>query len=85
MKTLSDMELRQELKTIVAEIVEIDDFGDNDNFVTQLAVDSVMALEMVARIEKRYRIRIPEECFSQMKTLNAVITIVADILQPVNS
>ncbi len=82
---MSQTELHQELKTIVAEIVELDDFGDNDNFVTQLAVDSVMALEMVARIEKRYRIRIPEEQFSQMKTLNGVVTIVNDILQPVNS
>jgi acyl carrier protein len=82
---MSDMKLHQELKGLIAEIIEIDDFNDDDNFVTQLAVDSVMALEMVARIEKRYRIRIPEEQFAQMKTLNEVEKIVTGILQPVNS
>jgi len=82
---MSEMELHQELKVLIAEIIEIDDFNDDDNFVTQLAVDSVMALEMVARIEKRYRLRIPEDCFAQMKSLNEVTRIVTEILQPVNS
>lgn len=80
---MSDLKLRHELKAIIAEIIEVDDFTDTDDFVAQLGVDSVMALEMVARIEKRYRIRIPEERFEQMKTLNDVVRIVSGILQPV--
>jgi acyl carrier protein len=82
---MSEMELRNELKTIVAEIIEIDDFNDDDNFVTVLGVDSMLALEIVARIEKRYRIRIPEDRFPQMQTLNAVVGIITDIMVPVNS
>lgn len=82
---MSEVELRQQLKTIVTEIIEIDDFNDDDDFVTQLGVDSMLALEIVARIEKRYRIRIPEEDFAQMQTLNAVVRIIANILQPVSS
>lgn len=82
---MSDRKLHDELKAMVAEIIEIDDFGDDDNFVGQLGVDSMLALEIVARIERRYRIRIPEENFSQMQTLNAVVQMVADIMQPVNS
>lgn len=82
---MNEMELRNELKTIVAEIIEIDDFNDDDNFVTVLGVDSMLALEIVARIEKRYRIRIPEDRFAQMQTLNAVVGIITDIMQPVNS
>jgi acyl carrier protein len=82
---MSEMELHDQLKTLVAEIIEIDDFNDEDDFVSQLGVDSMLALEIVARIEKRYRIRIPEENFAQMQTLNAVIRIIADILQPVNA
>ena len=40
--------------------------------------------KIVARIEKRYRIRIPEENFSEIQTLNAVVQMVAGIMQPVN-
>ncbi|HEY5003512.1 MAG TPA: acyl carrier protein, partial [Ktedonobacteraceae bacterium] len=65
---MSKSELHDELKTLVADIIEIDEFGDDDNFVTQLGVDSVMALEIMARIEKNYHIRVPEDFFAQMKT-----------------
>jgi acyl carrier protein len=82
---MSETALRQELKALIAAIIEIDDFNDDDDFVTQLNVDSMLALEIVARIEKRYRIRIPEEGFTQMKTLNAVVLLVTEIMQPVNS
>jgi len=82
---MSELEMRHELKTLIEEVMELDNFGDDDNFVTELGMDSVMALEMVARIEKRYRIRIPEERFTQMKTLNDVVRIVAEILPLVKS
>ncbi len=82
---MSETQLHRELKTLVGEIIELDEFNDDDDFVTQLGVDSMLALEIVARIERRYRIRLPEESFAQMKTLNAVVGLVADILQPVNS
>jgi acyl carrier protein len=82
---MSKSELHDELKTLVADIIEIDEFGDDDNFVTQLGVDSVMALEIMARIEKNYHIRVPEDFFAQMKTLNEVVRITTEIMQPVNS
>ncbi len=82
---MSETQLHRELKTLVGEIIELDEFNDDDDFVTQLGVDSMLALEIVARIERRYRIRLPEESFAQMKTLNAVVGLVADILQPVSS
>jgi acyl carrier protein len=82
---MSKSELHDELKTLVADIIEIDEFGDDDNFVTQLGVDSVMALEIMARIEKNYHIRVPEDFFAQMNTLNEVVRITTEIMQPVNS
>lgn len=80
---MNETELRGDLRGLIAEVIEVEEFADDENFVTELAVDSVMALEMVARIEKRYRIRIPEEQFAQMKTLNEVVRIVEGLLQPV--
>ena len=80
-----DEKLQDELKAIIAKIIEIDDFNDDDNFATELGVDSMLALEIVARIEKRYRIRIPEEQFAQLQTLSETTRIVAEIRQPVKS
>lgn len=82
---MSELELHSEVKELIAEVIEIDDFNDDSNFVNELGVDSVIALEMVARLEKRYRIRIPEERFAEMITLNDVVRIVSSALQLVNN
>jgi acyl carrier protein len=82
---MSKQQLHDELKTLVADIIELDEFGDEDDFVTQLGVDSMLALEIVSRIERRYHLRIPEERFAQMKTLTAVVGIVSDLSAPVTS
>lgn len=82
---MDDQELRSELKGIIAEIIEEDTFNDDDNFVTNLGVDSMLALEIVARIEKHYRVRVPEERFAEMQTLNSVVNLISSLLQPVNS
>ncbi len=82
---MSEQELHSELKSIIAEIIEIEDFDDEANFMTELGVDSMLALEIFARIEKRYQVRIPEESFSQMQTLNSVVSVVQGIMQTVNS
>ncbi len=77
---MSEQELRNDLKALVAEIIEIEDFGDDDNFVSDLGVDSMLALEIVARIEKRYRVRVPEESFMQLQTLNSAVGVISELL-----
>jgi acyl carrier protein len=79
---MANEKMHRELKAMIADIIEIDDFNDDDDFFTQLGVDSMMALEIMARTEKRYRIRIPEAYFAEMRTLNDVMRIITDIMQP---
>ncbi|MCI2768007.1 MAG: acyl carrier protein [Citrobacter sp.] len=74
------MELKQELKELVSEIIEIDDFKEDDNFVEDLGVDSMMALEIVVRIEKKYQISIPEEELPNIQSLNQVYEIVSNLI-----
>lgn len=81
---MQEQQLKAELKTIIAEIIEVDEFGDDENFVRDLGVDSMMALEIVARIEKSYRIRIPEEFLPEIKTLTDVTRVVTNVMQPIN-
>lgn len=66
---------RNELRTMIAELIEVDDFSDDEHFVRDLGVDSMMALEIVSRIEKRYGIRISEESLRQIATFNDVVQV----------
>ena len=75
---MNEMELKGQLKEIIAEIIEVDEFGDDENFVRDLGVDSMMALEI------NYRIRIPEEFLPEIKTLTDVTRVVSNVMQPIN-
>jgi acyl carrier protein len=77
---MSHDELRSNLKKMISELIEVDDFGDDENFVQDLGVDSMMGIEIVARIEKTYRIQIPEEQLRKIKTLNDVVEVTVSAL-----
>jgi len=56
-------EIKKEVKKRVSEIIEVPEekLKEDAKFVEDLGVDSMMALEIVAGIEKKYKIVIPEE------------------------
>jgi len=70
--------LEKELKSLIAEIVEIEEdrITPDANFVEDLGMDSMMALEILAAIEKKYKLKIPEENLTKMANLKQVIEIV---------
>ncbi|MFE9635245.1 acyl carrier protein [Streptomyces sp. NPDC006463] len=53
---------KEELRSLVAEVldVEVADVTDTARFVDDLEVDSLMALEVVVVLEKKYGIKLPE-------------------------
>jgi acyl carrier protein len=53
-------ELKQELRAIVAEVSEIDEIPDETPFA-DLGIDSMMALEIVAEVERKYKVTVPED------------------------
>ena len=67
--------LDDEIRTLVAGILEMDAGGiDGDaRLVQDLGMDSMLALEIVASIEKRYKVKLPESALPTVKTLNSVI------------
>lgn len=78
---MENTELRKELRSMISELIEVEDFADDEHFVRDLGVDSMMALEMVSRIEKRYRIRIPEETLRQIATFNDVVNVTQQAME----
>jgi acyl carrier protein len=69
---------------IVAEVTELDVdeiWQQRDkHFMDDLGIDSMLALEIVASIEKKYRIEIPEEALLDVTSLNATIDLVQRLL-----
>ncbi len=65
----------QEVTELIADIIEMTpgDIDPNANLVEDLGMDSMMALEILAAIEKKYRIKIPEEDLPKITTVNRAI------------
>jgi len=53
-------ELRTKLRAIIAEVTEVDEIPDETPF-RDLGIDSMMAIEIVAEVERTYKLSIPEE------------------------
>jgi acyl carrier protein len=72
--------LKKEIKVLVSQITEIpeEEIKDDSQFVQDLGVDSMVALEIVASVEKKYKMAIPEEKIPTIRSLNDVYRIVEE-------
>ena len=74
--------VEKDMRALVAEILETEpeQLDLSAKFVKDLGMDSMMALEILAGIEKKYRIVIPEDMLSKFVDLTETIKIVTEIL-----
>ncbi len=74
--------VEKDMRALVAEILETEpqEIDLSAKFVKDLGMDSMMALEILAGIEKKYRIVIPEEMLSKFTDLAATVELVTQIL-----
>ena len=63
--------LKEELRKIVCEVAEIDEVPDATPF-KDLGIDSMMAIEIVADVERTYKLSIPEDELKDLTNLDAV-------------
>lgn len=68
---MSDDELREKLREIISEVSEVDEIPDDAMF-QDLGIDSMMAIEIVADVERTFKLSIPEEELQDLVNLNAV-------------
>jgi len=75
--------VEEEIKDLVATIIEkpANEIDPEANFFKDLGVDSMMALEILAAIEKKYKISIPEEKLAQLTTLNQTIAVAKEFIK----
>src|SRR3989338_11075695 len=70
--------IQDEIKKLVAKIIEVEPekILPDTIFVEDLGADSMMALEIMAALEKKYNITIPEEDLPKMSNLKQVTQLV---------
>ncbi len=78
----TNINVEKDIRELIAEILETepDKIDGNAHFVKDLGMDSMMALEILAGIEKKYRIVIPEETLPKFTDLNTTVSIVEGLL-----
>jgi len=74
--------LEQEVKNLVAEVLETEPgkISPSAKFVDDLGMDSMMALEILASLEKKYKITIPEDTMPKFTTLQQTVSILQGLL-----
>lgn len=72
---MNAVELKEKVRAIVAEVAEIDEVPDNTAF-KDLGIDSMMAIEIVAEVERTYGLKVPEEELEKITDLNSVVALV---------
>jgi acyl carrier protein len=75
--------LQKEIRSLVAEILEIkeENITPEARFVEELGMDSMMALEILASVEKKYKIKIPEKHLADVVNLKSMADIARNILE----
>ena len=75
--------VEQDIRELVAEILESEpqEIGIDAHFVKDLGMDSMMALELLAAVEKKYRVVIPEDALPKFTNLRTTVSIVEGILK----
>jgi len=79
---MDEQQLENEIRGIIAEIIEKEpgEILPDVKFYEDLEVDSMMALEILAAIEKKYKIAIPEEKLAELLTLRQTMEVANEFL-----
>lgn len=70
------MEIKQKVREIVEEIVEMEGFEDDAKFIELFEIDSMLVLEVVSQLEKTFNIVINEEDYPKFQSLSDIYAIV---------
>ena len=70
----------EELREIACEVLELepDELTDTNLFVEDHDADSLRTIEILARIEKKYNVEIPQSELPKMVSLRAVYDVVGE-------
>ncbi|WP_394838471.1 acyl carrier protein [Pendulispora rubella] len=76
---MANENLKDELRALISEISEVDDIPDDAAF-KDLGIDSMMGVEIVAAIERQYKIKVDDTELQEITTLTKSYELVSSKL-----
>ena len=78
MEAITTDQIRAEIKRLIAEVTERapEEISDTASFAEELGVDSLMAMEVMVAVDKKYKINIPEEEFTKLQNVDQTVEVV---------
>jgi len=75
--------LEQDVRLLIADIIEMEpnQIDPNAHLVEDLGMDSMMALEVLAALERKYKIKIPEDELPRITTVSRAIELAKRYVQ----
>jgi acyl carrier protein len=79
-------EIRAEIKRLVANVTEREpgEISDTAHYMDELGVDSLMAMEVMIAVDKKFKIDIPEEEFNKATNVDESVAMVEQWLASKN-
>lgn len=76
-------QLEKEIKKIICEITDIPEekLKGDANLVDDLGIMSIMAVDILNSIQKKYKLEIPEEMFGEFDCLESIVGLVQKLLE----
>ncbi|MFH1858240.1 MAG: acyl carrier protein [Candidatus Omnitrophota bacterium] len=74
--------LEDEIRSLIAEIIEVEPskIKLDTHLVNDLGIDSMMALEILAAVEKKYKVKIPEGYLPKMTSLAGAVEVAKEMM-----
>lgn len=69
----------EELRELIADVIDVDvaEVSDDASFTEELDVDSLLALEIVVRLEKRYGVKMADDELASVTSLRTTRDLLA--------
>jgi acyl carrier protein len=76
--TFTADQIRAEIKRLVANVTEREpgEISDTAHYMDELGVDSLMAMEVMIAVDKKFKIDIPEEEFNKATNVDESVAMV---------
>ncbi len=74
------MDTTIEIKQIVSEILETEqDLAPTAHLTRELGMDSILLVDIVTKVEKKFSIKVPEDRVRDFQTVAAIVSIVEQL------
>jgi acyl carrier protein len=75
-------QIRSEIKALIARVTERepDEIPDGAHYIEELDIDSLMAMELMIAIDRKFGIDVPEEEFRKASNVNDSVAMVEQFL-----